>query len=160
MTPLTGQHGPEGHGSRAFEPNDTRGAVGVHRPDTEVFAHRFEFGEASGARHAEWADPGENGKTVSVHGDSDAACDHQKAERHKEAGSDEEWEPEEGHWQIEMPFDDLGAVDAEHGTTGPDAGERDEKQCAPAAGAGSGGETVGQWGVPGAGGRRVEIDRS
>ena len=59
-----------------------------------------------------------------------------------------------------MPFDDLRAVNTGHGSASPDAGEGYEEQCAPTAGGGSGGESVGHGGVPGAGWRRVQIDRT
>lgn len=158
VSTVVGEHRSERHGARALKPDDSRGAICVHGTEAEVFSHRFEFREVSGARDAEWANSGKDSQPVTVDGDGHLADRHYEAGRDQEARPDQERETEEGHRQVEVPLDDLRAVDAEHGSTGPRAGEWHEKQSGPASSTGSGGETVSFRSVPGAGGRRIEID--
>ena len=160
ITSLIREHGAECHGTISFQTDHPGSPVGVHRAIAEVLANRFEIGKGCGTRDAKRADSGKDGQPIAVNGDGDLAGNAHHAPGDEEDGADEKREAEKRHSQIEVALHNLCAVNSGHRSTRPDTGKWHDEERHPAAGAGAGGESISRGRIPGAGGRRVQIDRT
>lgn len=104
--------------------------VALVADDRGLFGDGIDFGEVEGLGAAQTAYAGEDGAaTVEAHADFDAPSNGHQRNAPKKHSPGEKREAEKGKEEVELAFEDLGAVDATDRSGGPNEHEGHEKEC-------------------------------